>query len=196
MSPKPAAGDVASFLDISSAAEKVLEKCVDPPANPASGGWIKNIGIQDFGPRAIPFLIFQTNSLASADLVQPNHRCWGATRCSSQKVHAARSLRWYLPGIGFSISLSSHIEQATRECDAHDIWPRRNARHAVDTTMELYSRYVQLSPRQSFARLTNYVPLQNRRLHLHSHREHERCWPNRNDELGGDMGCRRRSRCQ
>ena len=45
ISVKPAESDVASRLDISRAAERVMEKCVDDPALPAIGGWIKNIGM-------------------------------------------------------------------------------------------------------------------------------------------------------
>ncbi|KAM0805193.1 hypothetical protein BDR22DRAFT_884739 [Usnea florida] len=46
ISVKPSDSDVASRLDISRAAERVLDKCVDDPALPAIGGWIKNIGNQ------------------------------------------------------------------------------------------------------------------------------------------------------
>ena len=72
MSPKPSDTDVASRLDISRAAEEVMEKCVDDPDGPAVGGWIKNIGIQDFSPRKI--LHIQTSNPASADTIKINHR--------------------------------------------------------------------------------------------------------------------------
>ena len=59
ISPKPSDSDVASRLDISRAAEQVMEKCLDDPASPATGGWIKNIGMSDFGPRTISFFVIK-----------------------------------------------------------------------------------------------------------------------------------------
>ena len=45
ISPRPSDSDVASRLDISRAAEEVMNKCIDNTAGPATGGWIKNIGM-------------------------------------------------------------------------------------------------------------------------------------------------------
>ena len=40
----PQNSDFASPLEIRSAAERVMEKCIDPVGSPAKGGFVANVG--------------------------------------------------------------------------------------------------------------------------------------------------------
>ncbi|KAL9130639.1 MAG: hypothetical protein Q9175_006969 [Cornicularia normoerica] len=106
--------DFASFLEIRHAADQVMQKCIDPPSNPAMGGFVANVG--KHGRLVVVVSKYTPNVRCGQDFQAPQSRppCRDTLSALPVSMRPVGFGRQGLPGVQWPLPWTSPARFAKR----------------------------------------------------------------------------------